>query len=218
MAKPKTWSNVSVFMGTYGTALTITSITKAAPGVVTVTAHGLSNGDAIHVECLGMVQLNERDFRVVNVTANTFELEAQIGGGGIDTTLFDTFTSGTAKEITYGTSVTSMTQVSSSNGGFDFIDTTTIHIGQRTQMPGLAAAITYTFDHIWDVSDAAQAEMKIVNDLKAVRAFRFRWPDNSTMMFSGYVGFDGSPQGSAQALVTTPNVLTANGTPTYYTT
>jgi hypothetical protein len=36
------------------------------------------------------------------------------------------------------------------------------------------------------------------------------------MVFNGYVGFAGAPAGSAQDKVTTQAVITAEGTPTYY--
>jgi hypothetical protein len=36
------------------------------------------------------------------------------------------------------------------------------------------------------------------------------------MVFSGYVGFTGAPAGNAQDKVTSSAVITAFGTPTYY--
>ena len=123
MATVTKWSNVAVAMqSALAAADTITGITKASPGVATSTAHGLNNGDYVYLSINGMHQLNDRVVRVANVAANTFELE------GIDTTSFDTFTSGTAEAVTFGTSITTATTVSSDGGGFDLIDTTTIHV------------------------------------------------------------------------------------------
>jgi hypothetical protein len=71
------------------TATTITNITKANPGVVTSTAHGLSNGDTVRITgVVGMTEVNGRVFTVANATANTFELS------GIDTSGYTTRTSG----------------------------------------------------------------------------------------------------------------------------
>lgn len=212
MAQARKWSNVAVAMqSALGAAKTITGITKASPGVVTSTAHGLANGAYVFLEIQGMHQLDTRVARIANVAANTFELE------GIDTTSFDTFSSGTAKEITFGTSVTTATNLSSSGGGFDFIDTTTIHSNTKTQMPGLPDAATYTFDNIWDVSDAGLQAMKAASDAQSMRAFKFTFgTGGQIMVFAGYVGANLLPGGQAQQLVTTPAVITMFGTPSYY--
>jgi len=74
---------------------TITAITKANPAVVTVTAHGFSNGDKVYITGVGgMVQVNNREFTVAGATANTFQLS------GVNSTSYTTFTSGgLAKKI-----------------------------------------------------------------------------------------------------------------------
>jgi len=212
MATAKKWSNVAVAMqSAIGTALTITGITNANPGVATSTAHGLSDGDYVYLEIQGMYQLNGRVARVAGKTTDTFQLE------GIDTTLFDTFSSGTAKKLTFGTSITTATTLSASGGDFDFIDTTTIHTNAKTQMPGLASPATYQFDNIWDVSDAGLLAMKSAADAQAIRAFKFTFgTGGQIMVFAGYVGATLLPGGSAQQLVTTSTVITMFGAPSYY--
>lgn len=214
MSTARKWSNVAIAMqSALATAVTITGITKANPGVVTYTGTDPSNGDYVFLSVQGMHQLNDRVVRVANVNAggNTFELQ------GVDTTLFDAFSSGTAEVITFGTSVTTATSISGSGGGFDFIDTTTIHSNAKSQVPGLPNSATFTMDHIWDVSDSGQAAMKTASDAQAKRAFKFTFgTGGQIMVFAGYVGFDGRPSGSAQQLVTTQAAITMNGTPTYY--
>ena len=83
-----------------GVPKTITAITKANPGVITSNSHGFANGDEIYIIGVGgMTQLNGRNFRVANVTTNTFTL-TDLFGDAIDTTNFTTFTSGgTADKI-----------------------------------------------------------------------------------------------------------------------
>lgn len=83
-----------------GAPKTITAITKANPGVITSNSHGFANGDEIYIIGVGgMTQLNGRNFRVANVTTNTFTL-TDLFGNAIDTTNFTTFTSGgTADKI-----------------------------------------------------------------------------------------------------------------------
>ena len=82
------------------TAQNITGITNANPGVVTINSHGYSNGDEVAISGVGgMTELNGRNFKVNNVTANTFELQ-DMSGTDFDTTSLGTYTSGgTAAKI-----------------------------------------------------------------------------------------------------------------------
>ena len=219
MSKVYKWSNVAVAMeSALGAALSITGITKAAPGVVTTSApHGLANGDYVVLAIQGMFQINGKVFRVANIAASTFQMEDVTGGTGVSTVNFDGFTSGTANKITFGNTISTATSVSASGGDFSFIDTTTIHVNQKTQIPGVANAISFGKDHLWDPTDAGQIAMKSASDQQAQKAFKFVFGANgAVMVFTGYVGFTGSPGGNAQDKVTTPSTITAFGTPTYY--
>jgi hypothetical protein len=212
MATVRKWSNVAVAMqSALAAADTVTAITKANPGVATATAHGLANGDYVLLTVNGMYQLNGKVVRVANVTANTFELE------GVNTTSYDTFSSGTAEAITFGNSITTATDINASGGDFDFVDTTTIHGNVKTQIPGAANPATYTFNNLWDVSDAGLLAMKSASDSQAQRAFKFTFGSGGQIMvFAGYVGATLLPTGSAQDKVVTPATITMFGTPTYY--
>lgn len=206
------WKNVAVDMqSVIGSTVAISAITKADPAVVTATGHGLSNGDIIYAEALGMRQVNERAFRVSGVSGDDFALE------GIDSTAFDDFTSGTIQKVTLGTSITTATDINGSGGDFDFIDTTTIHDNTKTQVPGLPSAISYSMTHHWNISDAGQVAMKEASDAQARRVIKFTFgTGGKIMIFAGYCGFAGLPGGSAQDKVTTTGVFTLNGTPCYY--
>ena len=74
------------------TAQDITGITKASPAVVTYSgADTYANGDRVVITgVVGMGQVNNREFTVANVNAvaNTFELS------GVDSSAYDTYTSG----------------------------------------------------------------------------------------------------------------------------
>ena len=211
MSTARKWSNVAVAMqSAFGADITITAISKAAEGVVTAT-NTLANGDFVALDVQGMFQLNDRVARVKSVSGANFTLE------GVDTTLFDTFSSGVANKITFGTSITTATSISSSSGDFDFIDTTTIHVNAKSQMPGLPNPATFSFDNIWDVADAGLLAIKLASDGQAKRAFKFTFGTGGQIMaFNGYVGGNLLPAGQAQGLVTTQTVITMNGSPTYY--
>ncbi len=80
--------------------LTITGISQAATAVVTSVAHGLSNGDRIIITGVaGMVQVNNREFIVAGVTANTFQLQTTLAVA-VNSTGYTAYASGgTASEI-----------------------------------------------------------------------------------------------------------------------
>ncbi len=212
MATPKVWKNVAVAMqSVLGAAVTISAVSKASPGVVSTTTPPVL-GSYVLISAQGMSQIDGRVFRVGTVVSGvSFVLE------GEDTTLYDSFTSGSFQLITYGTSITSATSISSSGGDFSFIDTTTIHSNVRTQIPGLPNPASYSIDNIWDVSDAGQIAMKQAGDAQGQRAFKFTFgTGGNIMVFNGYVGATLLPAGQAQGLVTTPSVITLFGRPTYY--
>lgn len=211
MATAKKWSNVAIAMeSALATAITITGISKASEGVVTAT-NTLTNGDYVTLTVSGMYQLNGRVARVKTVSGAGFTLE------GIDTTLFDTFSAGTCQKITFGTSITTATSVSPSGGDYDFIDTTTIHVNSKTQIPGLASSATYSFENIWDVADTGLIAMKNAGDAQAQKAFKFTFgTGGNIMVFTGYVAANLLPGGASQGLVTTSSVITLFGSPSYY--
>jgi hypothetical protein len=207
------WSSVAIAVqSALAAALTITGITKASPGVVTYTGADPVNGDYVLLSVEGMHQLDKMVARIANVVggSNTFELE------GVDTTLFDTFTSGTFEVITFGTSLATALDVNASGGDFDFIDITTIHDNVKKQIPGLPSAATFTFNNIWDPADAGQVALKYASDNQLVRAIRFTFANGKKLVFAGYVGFSGLPGGSAQDKVTTPCTITMFGKPNVY--
>lgn len=215
MAKAAIWSNVKIdLQSAKGADKAITAISKASPGVVTAT-HDYIVGDYVLLTVSGMVQLNGRMFRVSAIsTTVSFTLEAE------DTTLYDTFTAtgSVANKITLGTSLGTVKGLTGSGGEFAFIDTTTVHDTISSQIPGIASAIAYNFDNIWDAADTGLLALKAASDLKAQRAFRFTFSDGRKMLGNGYVGATLVPTGNAQDLVTTSATLTLSGSPSYLAT
>jgi hypothetical protein len=158
-----------------------------------------------------MTEINGRVFRISAASGSTFTLE------GENTTNYGTFTAGTAQLVTFGTSLTTATSISSSGGGFETIDTTTIHDTQRSSIFGLPNETTYTLDNVWDVSDVGLLAMRNAYLSQADRAFRFTFgAGGQIMVFNGAVAANLLPGGQAQGLVTTPAAITLRGEPSYY--
>jgi hypothetical protein len=79
----------------YDKAVDITAITKANPAVVTATAHGLVDNQQTLIQSVGgMTELNDRQFTILKVDDDTFQLV------GEDSTNYSAYTSGgTSKRI-----------------------------------------------------------------------------------------------------------------------
>lgn len=217
MATVRKWSGVAVAMqSALGADKTITSIAVGTTATVTAT-HDFVAGDYVVFNVLGMHQLNGRVFRVLSVSTTVSFVIEGTGSASLDTSGYDAFTSGTCNKVTFGTSITTATTMSASGGDFDFIDTTTIHANVKSQIPGTANPLSYSFDNLWDAADAGQVAMKTASDAQAQRAFKFTFGTGGPIMvFNGYVGYTGAPTGSAQDKVVSPAVVTAFGSPVYY--
>lgn len=217
MATVRKWSGVAVAMeSALGVNKTITAIAVGATATVTAT-HDFLAGDYVKFNVLGMSQINGKVYRVLSVSTTVSFIIEGTGSASLDTTSFSAFTSGTVNKVTFGTSITSATSMSASGGDFDFIDTTTIHDLVKSQIPGTANPLSYSFDNLWDAADAGQIAMKSASDAQAQKAFKFTFGTGGpVMVFNGYVGYTGAPTGSAQDKVVSPAVVTAFGTPTYY--
>src|ERR1019366_5334917 len=79
-------------------AKTVVGITQASPAVITVTAHGYSNGDWVFGAINGMNALNGLTWIIAGVESHTFTL-TDLFGNVVNSTLFNAFTSGTFSRI-----------------------------------------------------------------------------------------------------------------------
>jgi len=211
-------SNVAIaIQSALGVAKTITGITKAAPGVVTAT-HDFANGDFVVLAVQGMGQLDGRVFRVCNVsTTVSFQLEDISGGTGISTVGFDTFSSGTANKITFGTSVTTSTTLEASGGTFGFLDTTLVHNNVKSQIPGVAEPLAFSMDLLWDITDTGQIALLAASNAQSLLAVKIIYGTGGPIqVFTGYVGYTGAPKGGAQEVLKSSAAITAFGKPSYY--
>ena len=208
------WKNVKVAMQSVvlPAAKTITALSNGATANVTSTAHGFTVGQYILLLVQGMSEVNNRIFRVSNVTANTFDLE------GINSTNFGVFTTGTAQLVTMGTSFTTLKSVSASGGEFEKQDITTIHDVVKKSRPGMASEVSYAFDTFWDLSDAALTQALSYSNSASQVGFLFTFDTGAKMAFYGFIGAANLPNGSTGEAVTAKITITASGLPTFYTT
>lgn len=192
-------------------AKTISGITKAAPGVISSTAHGFANGDNVLLEIQGMVELHGYLCKVVSTTTDTFQVADVNGTTGIDTTLFSTFTSGTAKKVTLGTSITGVQDFNFAGGEIKVQDTTTVNDTQDTQIVVGATAQSADMTMQWDPASSAQQAMIAAFKTRANKGFKVLWPDGAFTMWYGTVGYTGAPGGGKQGVTTSPAKITMLG-------
>lgn len=196
-------------------AKTITAATNADPGVFTSVAHGYNDGDHILLEVEGMPTLNKRAFQVYAKAVDTFQLEDIDGASGIDTTLLGTFTSGTAKKLTLGTSITGVQEFSPSGGDPKYVPTTTVHDKTDKQVILGATAQTFGLTMQWDPAALGQQAMNAAFLASDSKVFKITWPNGRFCMFYGSVGYNMAPGGSNQGVTTSPAAVAMEGNPTY---
>jgi hypothetical protein len=206
------WSNVGIDVQTaLGAAKTITAITKASPAVVSSTSHGLSNGTFVLLSVVGMFELDGVVARVANQSTNSFELE------GIDSTLYNTFTSGSAYAITFGASMSTAQGVNVSGGDPEFVDITTVHDNVRKRAPTVVSPMTMTIESFYDPSNTALSQLGLATRTKTTRAIQIRFANGTKLLGSAYCSAAGVPTGGAQDIVKTPISLEFQALPTVYT-
>lgn len=216
MANVNKWSGVAVAMqSALGAAKTITAVAQGATATVTA-SHDFQVGDYIVFDVQGMTELNNKVFRVDSVSTTVSFVIEDTDGTSVDTTNWTAFTSGTCNEITFGTSLTTMTEFTGSGGEASDIDITTIHDDESVLIPGVKSPIAYNFSNLWDPSDAGLIALKAASDAGDKRAFKFTFRTGVIAVFNGYPNYSGSPTGTAQDKVVSPGSIKVAKSPTYY--
>lgn len=205
------WSKVAVAVQTLlGAAKTITAISKASPAVVTAT-HDFAANDIVLLKVNGMRQLDYAVKRVASVsTTVSFTLE------GVDSTLFDTFTSGTAEKITFGANAATFQDITASGGEAAAIPISLIHDEQDFEIPGNRSPINFSFGSLWDVSDPALIALAAFDTAKSVACVAFTFATGAKVYFAAYPSASLAPNGAAGQPVTTPVTLRLRGRLTAY--
>jgi hypothetical protein len=173
---------------TLSAAKTITAISKATSAVVTSNAHGLSVGDVVVFAVQGMGELNQVAARVTAQDTNTFTL------GGIDSTTFGTFTSGTCNEVETFDTFASLQNISLPNQEANKLDITTIHDTQGQETLGIAGAVSGTLSGLFSPTEAAVVNLRNATRTSSPRAFRITFETGAVAIFNADVsagqGFD----------------------------
>ena len=168
--------------------ITITGITQATNAVATSVGHTLAVGDVVVFAVAGMVQLDGVAARVTAVAGNDFTL------GGIDSTSFGVFTTGTAARVSGWDSFTTLTSVSLPNSEPSRLDATTIHDSAVQEIFGLAGAVSGSMSGFFRPTEVAAVNIRNAMRNNETRAFRMVFENGNVAVFnaevSGGQGFD----------------------------
>lgn len=167
---------------TFDSSIAPTAVTKAYPGVVTLTSHGLTAGDVGYwLATSGMVQLHKQAFVVDNVVGgNSWDLS------GLDTTNYDTFASGPTviAAATWGT-LTEASDFEVGGGENDALDDTRLIDTKRRMEGGLSGSQSMTITlrnarlgsaaMVWAKRMAARNEEILVKVTQASQIVAVAW-------------------------------------------
>jgi hypothetical protein len=197
---PILWRNVSVlFQSAIASAITITGISKADPGVVTHGGADPTNGNFVLIRAEGMRQVDGRLFRVAGVSAGvSFTLE------GEDTTLYDTFSSGTFEVVTIDTPIQVIGDVAVGGGEAQYTDVGTIHDDRDKNARGNFSAQSMSWDCHYDLANAGLQALFEASRVEGSRGVLFTFSDGRKTLAYGDVAASEMPSGSRGGRVVTP--------------
>jgi hypothetical protein len=171
----------------YGSVLTVSAATNAAPCVMTSTAHGLSNGDFVVVTS-GWSRITDKVYRVANVAANTFELE---GTDTSDTSIYPAGSgTGTAKEVTTWTQLTQVLTVSSQGGEQQYATYQPLEGDREVRIPTIKSGGGLDLEVGDDPTLAGFQAAMAANDDRVARAVRITNANDSISLFFSYISAD----------------------------
>lgn len=186
--------------GTTGAAKTITGIALGFPTILTIAAHGFSNGDVVTLAGLtgaDAALLNGQTAVVKNKTTNTFAVE-------IDSTGKTITAAGTATPVTW-TKIKNFLSFKGFDGQADEIDTTDLDSTAKENILGLQDWGTFTFDVNKDFTDPGQLALDAAKRTSAQKSFKLTLPNGKTKTFTASV--KNSPlEGGVNALVKSTGV------------
>jgi hypothetical protein len=172
-------STIAVLTGfsTNSPSLDITGITKANPPVVTITAHGLVDGDVVKLHDIGgMTELNN-EVAIVNVlTSSTFELL------GFDSTDNTTWTSGGQIDVGTFSNFCELTGYNRQGGSSAEIDSTSLCSTAKEYEIGLPDFGTTQLDFKFAPRTAIQLAIATFDESKDKMAVRVDLPKSGGRM------------------------------------
>lgn len=166
-----------------GSAKTITGVAVGFPTILTITAHGFSNGDVVALAALSGADaalLNGQSVVVKNKTTNTIAVEIDTTGKTI------TAGSGTATPVQW-TGVGNWKSWSGFDGQASVLDKSNLSSTAKEFALGLVDPGTLQLELDYDNTDAGQAVLLAAYNGSLAKQFKITLPDTKTATFTAYV-------------------------------
>lgn len=201
------------FAKTYGTPVTVTSISNANPAVVTAAGHGLSDGDIVAITS-GWVRLTGRAFRVIDSDAGTFALE---GVDATDTTRYPVGTSaGEVKEVTEWVNIPQITEVASSGGEQQFYQFGFLEEDEDRQIPTTKSPSVLTLTVADDPSQPFVPVVEAADEKKEQRIQRLNLVNGDIILYNSIASITNTPTLTRNQLMVRTITLAQQGRVTRY--
>lgn len=197
----------------YGSAKSVTAITNANPGVITAAAHGMANGAFYELKS-GWQKVNDRVFKAANVATNAVDLT------GIDTTDTVRFPAGSGtgslREITAFTQISQILEFTTNGGDQQFANFSFLEEDYERQLPTITSAQSIQIGIADDPTLAGYIALKAAGEARAIRALKVTLPNNSVIMYNGYVSFNETPTLTKGSVMQVTATISLQGRPTRY--
>lgn len=196
-----------------GSAVAITALSNANPAVATAMGHGYSDNDIVLLTS-GWGRINERVFKVDQLSADTFSL---LGQNTTDTTVYPAGTgTGSAKEVTAWTQITQVTGLTSSGGEMQFANYSFLEEDFERQLPTQSSAQTLTLTIADDPSLTGYTALKAAADSRSLTPMRALLPDGSMILYAGIVSFNETPTMTKNEVMSVTATFSLQGRPVRY--
>lgn len=196
------------------TEKTVTAVTNADEAVVSVTAHGYSNGDIVLIKS-GWGRLNLRAFRIKSSTTDSFVLE---GGNTSSTDLFSPGSGiGSVQKVTTWVDLDKTMNHNSSGGDPKTVNVKFIESEVEIVLNDGFNAVTRTFDMDADmIGTPAYNALRTLSDTDAFTIVRRRSKSGAISLIPAKVAFNEEETLTEGQIITVKGTFNAQNVSTRY--
>lgn len=193
--------------------ITVTGISNAATAVVSFTGATLKNGDYVELTS-GWNRLNDRIFRVENLSGSTFELT------GIDTSDTKVYPAGSGvgslRKIAKFQQVQQVTDLSTSGGDMQFATYSFLENDFESQIPTQSSAMSMTLTIADDPNLPGYKLLKKWSESRNKVATMMRLASGSEILYNSYLSLNETPSFTKGEIMTTQATMSLASLPTRY--
>lgn len=198
----------------YAAADTVSAVTNASPAVATTSApHGITSGAFVEVTS-GWSRLNQRVVRAASASGSSLAYE------GIDATSIVNYPPGTGggsvREITTFTQISQILELTSSGGDMQFANYSFLEQDFESQLPTQASPMSLAISIADDATLPGYIALKNAAETRALVALKATLPDNSIIMYNGYVSFNETPSMTKGSIMACAATFSLQGKPVRY--